>query len=63
MNIRELKTLLKENKIHFFTYWNKKKLIALANEHDLLPKTELQKEKRKDVNNQAGLEESYARGC
>ena len=63
MNIRELKTLLKENKIHFYTYWNKKKLIALANEHDLLPKTELQKEKRKDVNNQAGLEESYARGC
>ena len=32
MNIRELKTLLKENKIHFYTYWDKKKLIALANE-------------------------------
>ena len=50
MNIKELKTLLKENKIHFYTYWDKKKLIALANEHDLLPKTELEKEKRKDVN-------------
>ena len=50
MKIKELKTLLKENKIHFYTYWDKKKLIALANEHDLLPKTELEKEKRKDVN-------------
>ena len=30
MNIRELKTLLKENKIHFYTYWDKKKLTALA---------------------------------
>ena len=50
MNIKELKKLLKENKIFFHTYWDKKKLIALANEHDLLPKTELEKKKRKDVN-------------
>ena len=49
MNIRELKTLLKENKIHFYTYWDKKMLTALANEHDLLPKPELEKEKSKDV--------------
>ena len=50
MNVKELKTLLKENEIHFYTYWNKNKLIALANEHDLLPKTEPKKEKSKDVN-------------
>ena len=50
MNIKELKTLLKENKIHFYTYWGKKKLTALANEHDLLPKPESEKEKSKDVN-------------
>ena len=49
MNVRELKTSLKENKINFYTYWDKKRLIALANEHDLLPKTELEKEKSKDV--------------
>ena len=49
MNIRELKTLLKENKIKFYTYWDKKKLVALANEHNLLPKTELEKEKSNDV--------------
>ena len=49
MNIRELKILLKENKINFYTYWDKKKLTALANEHDLLPKPELEKEKSKDV--------------
>ena len=50
MNIKELKTLLKENKIHFYSYWYKKRLINLANENDLLPKIELEKEKSKDVN-------------
>ena len=49
MNIKELKTIFKENKIYFYTYWDKKRLIALANEHDLLPKTALEKEKSKDV--------------
>ena len=48
MNIRKLKTLLKENKIHFCSYWDKKMLIALANENDFLPKTELEKKKSKD---------------
>ena len=43
MNIRELKTILKENKIHFCSYWDKKRLIALVNEHDFL-----EKEKSKD---------------
>ena len=37
VNIRELKTILKENKIRFCSYWDKKRLVALANEHDLLP--------------------------
>ena len=50
MKVKELKTLLRENKIHFYTYWDKKKLIALANEHKLLPKIEPKKEKSKDVN-------------
>ena len=50
MKVKELKTLLRENKIHFYTYWDKKKLIALANEQNLLPKTEPKKEKNKDVN-------------
>ena len=44
MKAGELKTLLKENKINYYTYWNKKKLIALAKEHDLLPKIEIEKE-------------------
>ena len=48
MNIRELKAILKENKIQFYSYWDKKRLIALANEHGLLPKKELEKEKSKD---------------
>ena len=40
MNIEELKKLLKENKIHFYTYWSKQKLIELANINNLLPKIE-----------------------
>ena len=49
MKVKELKTVLKKNKIHFYTYWDKK-LISLANEHNLLPKTEPKKEKSKYVN-------------
>ena len=49
MNIKELKALLKENKINFYTYLNKKRLIALASEHNLLPKIEVEKEKSKDA--------------
>ena len=48
VNIRELKVILIENKIHFCTYRDKKRLIALANEHDLLPKKVLEMEKSKD---------------
>ena len=40
MNVEELKKLLKENKIHFFTYWSKQKLMELAKINDLLPKEE-----------------------
>ena len=48
MNIKELKKILKENKICFCSYWDKKRLIALANEHNLLPKKALEKEKSND---------------
>ena len=41
MNIKELKTLLKENNIHFYSYWDKKRLINLANENHLLPKIDI----------------------
>ena len=45
MNIKELKLILKENNIKFYTYWDKKRL-----EHNLLPKIEIDKEKSEDVN-------------
>ena len=38
MNVEELKNLLKENRIHFYTYWGKQKLMELAKINDLLPK-------------------------
>ena len=47
MNIKELKSILKENNIIFYTYWDKKRLVSLANEYNLLPKTETDKEKMK----------------
>ena len=46
MNMKELKTLLKENNIHFYTYWDKKKLVYLPNEHNLLPKPGLREGKK-----------------
>ena len=48
MKIKDLKTLLKENNIPFYAYWGKKKLLGLANEHNLLPKPEPEKEKSKN---------------
>ena len=50
MNIKELKSILKENNINFYTYWDKKRLVSLANEHNLLPKKEISNEKSEDVN-------------
>ena len=37
MNVEDLKKLLKENRIHFYSYWGKRKLIDLANINNLLP--------------------------
>ena len=40
MNIDDLRKLLKENRVQFFSYWSKQKLIELAKINDLLPKEE-----------------------
>ena len=48
MNIKELKTLLKENNIPFFAYWDKKRLTAVANKHNLLPQIELNERSKND---------------
>ena len=50
MNIKELKTLLKENNIPFFAYWDKKRLTAVADEHNLLPRVEPKKKRSKSDN-------------
>ena len=56
MNVEELKKLLKENIIHFYTYWSKQKLMELAKINDLLPpkiekpKKEAEEEKPTYVN-------------
>ena len=43
----EVKTVLKENEIHFYSYWDKKKLIDLAIKHGLLAEKAPRKEKSK----------------
>ena len=40
MNIEELRKLLKENGVHFYSYWGKKKLEDLANINKLIPEPE-----------------------
>ena len=56
MNVEELKKLLKENRIHFYTYWGKQKLMESAKINNLLPpkteepKKEVEEEKPKYVN-------------
>ena len=37
MNIEELKKLLKENRVHFYSYWGKGKLEDLARINKLIP--------------------------
>ena len=50
MNIDELKKLLKDNNIHFFSYWGKAKLLELASINNLLPQPkEESKEEPKKV--------------
>ena len=40
MNTEELKKLLKENRVHFYSYWGKNKLIDLARINKLIPEPE-----------------------
>ena len=48
VNTKDLKTILNENKIHFYSYWDKKKLMDLENKHILLPEKAPKKERSKD---------------
>ena len=47
MNIVEIKKLLKEKGVTFYSYWNKQRLIELAKINDLLPKEEKKGQRRK----------------
>ena len=40
MNTEELKKLLKDNRVHFYSYWDKNKLIDLAKINKLIPEPE-----------------------
>ena len=49
MNTEDLRKLLKENGVHFYSYWGKKKLEDLANINNLLPKPEPEAEPKPEV--------------
>ena len=49
VNAKELKALLKKHKIHFYSYWDKKRLLDLANEHKLLSKKASENEKSRNL--------------
>ena len=59
MNIKELKTLLKENNTPFFAYWDKKRLTAVANEHNLLPRVEPKNERSKNDKYERSKNDKY----
>ena len=48
VNAKEIKAILKKHKIQFYSYWNKKRLLDLANEHKLLSKKASGKEKSRN---------------
>ena len=49
MNIEELRKLLKENGVHFYSYWGKNKLIDLAKINKLIPEPEAETEPKPEV--------------
>ena len=49
MNNEDLKKLLRENGIHFYSYWSKPKLIDLAKINNLLPEPKPEPEAEKET--------------
>ena len=47
MNTEELRKLLKDNRVHFYSYWGKNKLIDLARINKLIPEPEPEPEEPK----------------
>ena len=48
MKIDDLRKILKEKGIHFYSYWGKQRLIELMKINDLLPKEEEKEEKKEE---------------
>ena len=49
MNTKELKKLLKENRVHFYSYWGKGKLEDLARINKLIPEPEPEPEPKAET--------------
>ena len=49
MNTEELKKLLKENGVHYYSYWSKNKLLDLANINKLIPEPKPETEPETDA--------------
>ena len=49
MNTEDLKKLLKQNGVHFYSYWSKNKLIDLARINKLIPEPKPETEPKPEV--------------
>ena len=49
MNTEDLKKLLKENGVHYYSYWGKNKLLDLANINKLIPESKPEPEQETDT--------------
>ena len=49
MNTEELKKLLKENGVHYYSYWGKNKLLDLANINKLIPESKPKPEQEQET--------------
>ena len=56
MNTEELKKLLKENRVHFYSYWGKGKLEDLARINKLIPEPEPKAEPKVEPKPKAEIE-------
>ena len=63
MNIEELRKLLKENRVHFYSYWSKKKLEDLAKINNLMPEPEPEPEPKPETETEPKPEVSKYVNC
>ena len=63
MNIEGLRKLLKENRVHFYSYWGKNKLEDLARINKLIPEPEPEPKPEAEAEAEPKLKTSKRPNC